>query len=169
MEFLCMISLYMLCQLQGQPLKKRLLTVRWTFNLSYRFLSKAYSLCETASGPHVWSGCSVHVHWMWINNEQTLQQKVVIKGLEPLTNGLLDQRSTNWAKRPTIRYFSLNHLNHYQLHTWSSYLPGVVVALGALNRWSLRPGGYHGAIPCTLDLWSGTTAPSGVGRTHHFC
>ncbi len=50
----------------------------------------------------------------------------------------------------------------------SSYLPGIGPGLGPLNPWSLRRSAYRGARPCTLTLWTGTTAPSGVGRMHHF-
>ena len=74
-----------------------------------------------------------------------------------------------WLYKPTIECIRWDALCFHKCAAEVSYLPGVVVALGALNWWSLRPGGYHGASPCTLTLWSGTTAPSGVGRTHHFC
>ena len=76
-------------------------------------------------------------------------------GIEPMTNGLLDQRSTDWAMRPEYYRKPVTHL-------WSKNLANPSFDLGplgyepnALNLCanSLEPKSYHarGSNPRPID------------------
>ena len=56
-------------------------------------------------------GRNVNIFWLldrptysddWTKKKKKKKFKVVVTGIEPMTFGLLDQRSTNWAKRPRL-------------------------------------------------------------------
>ena len=72
------------------------------------------------------------------------------------------------STHPIRKMIKQVYLNTVQSSQANSYLPGIVVGLGPLNPWSLRRGGYPGVLALHAAIWRGTTAPSGVGRMHHF-
>ena len=62
--------------------------------------SRAHRVQPTRA-PHPHRGAPVVVHVIGAKQkEKSKEKKVVTLGIEPKTNGLLDQRSTNWATRP---------------------------------------------------------------------